>query len=210
MTLLEVARSSVAGAYFAELPRRQITPEPAPAPPGLRRGGDGGAGALDQGGRAAPADRGAPDRRRQLRAGHGRAPLARRPRRPAWTPSPRSSGRPTTTTCSATRCWRTCTAPSSTRWRRRRPTRQMLEDFGCTHEELAAADRPLPAADQQHAAAAQALPGRPAPGRRRRAVRRPRPLAARRRGRRAAGPARPAGGRRGDQRPRPGGDRRRR
>ena len=34
---------------------------------------------------------------------------------------------------------------------------QLLEDFGCTHEELAAPDRPLPAADQQHAAAAQAL-----------------------------------------------------
>ena len=45
------------------------------------------------------------------------------PRRPAWTRSRRSSARPTTTTCCATRCWRTCTAPSSTRWRRRPPTR---------------------------------------------------------------------------------------
>ena len=51
--------------------------------------------------------------------------------------SPRSCARPTTTTCCATRCWRTCTAPSSTPWRRRRRTRQLLEDFGCTHEELA-------------------------------------------------------------------------
>ena len=56
---------------------------------------------------------------------------------------------------------------------------QLLEDFGCTHEELAAPDRPLPAADQQHPAAAQALPGRPAPGRGRRALGRPRPVAAR-------------------------------
>ena len=57
---------------------------------------------------------------------------------------------------------------------------QMLEDFGCTHDELAGADRPVAAADQQHPPAAQALPGRAAPGRRRRALRRPRPLAARR------------------------------
>ena len=34
---------------------------------------------------------------------------------------------------------------------------QLLEDFGCTHEELAAADRPLATPDQQHDPAAQAL-----------------------------------------------------
>ena len=43
-------------------------------------------------------------------------------RRPAWPPSRRSSGRPATTRCCATPCWRTCTAPSSTRWRRPRRT----------------------------------------------------------------------------------------
>ena len=57
-----------------------------------------------------------------LRADHGRAALAGRAARPAWTRSRRSSGTPTTTTCCATRCWRTCTAPSSTRSRRPRPT----------------------------------------------------------------------------------------
>ena len=87
---------------------------------------------------AAAAGRRTPHRRRttyELVMGERRwrASQAGRPRRR----SRRSSARPTTTTCSATRCWRTCTAPSSTRSRRRRPTRQLLEDFGCTHEELA-------------------------------------------------------------------------
>ena len=41
---------------------------------------------------------------------------------------------------------------------------QLLEDFGCTHEELAVADRPVAAADQQHAAAAQALARRSSAG----------------------------------------------
>ena len=72
------------------------------------------------------------------------------------------------------------------------------------------ADRPVPAADQQHAAAAQALPGGPAPGGGRRAVGRARAGAAGRRGRRPPGPAGAAGGRRGDQRARSRGDRRRR
>ena len=58
-------------------------------------------------------------------------------------------------------------------------------------------DRPQPPADQQHAAAAQALPGRAAPGRRRRALGRSRPRPARRRGRRGPGPARGPGGGRG-------------
>ena len=70
--------------------------------------------------------------------------------------SRRSSARPTTTPCCATRCWRTCTAASSTRWRRPRPTTSCSQDFGCTHEELAQPDRPLAPADHQHAAAAQA------------------------------------------------------
>ena len=43
-------------------------------------------------------------------------------RRPASTPSRRSCARPATTRCCATRCWRTCTARSSTRSRRRRRT----------------------------------------------------------------------------------------
>ena len=122
--------------------------------------------------------------------------------------SPRSCGRPTTTTCCATRCWRTCTAPSSTRWRRRRPT-------GSCSRTSAAPTRSSPSrigrSRPQISNTLRLLklsPGRPAPGRRRRAVGRPRPLAARGRGRRAPGPARRAGGRRGHQRARPRGDRR--
>ena len=57
---------------------------------------------------------------------------------------------------------------------------QLLEDFGCTHDELAAADRPVAPADLQHHPAAQALAGRAAAGGRRRAQRGPRALAARR------------------------------
>ena len=71
--------------------RRRSTPEPAPAAPGLRRGGDGRAGPLDPRGRAAAAGRRAPGRPRPataLRAGHGRAPLAGRPSRPGSTAIP--------------------------------------------------------------------------------------------------------------------------
>ena len=71
-------------------------------------------------------------------------------------------------------------------------------------------DRPLASADQQHPAAAQAQPGRPAPGRCRRPLGRACPVTAGHRGPRPAGPAGPAGRRRRHQRARPRGDRRRR
>ena len=61
-TLLEERPAEVAGAYFAELPVASITPERPPAAPGLRGGGDGGAGALDPRGRPAPAGRRTPHR----------------------------------------------------------------------------------------------------------------------------------------------------
>ena len=51
-------------------------------------------------------------RQAALRAHHGRAPLARHPGGRPGRPSRRSSRRPTTTTCCATPCWRTCTAAS--------------------------------------------------------------------------------------------------
>ena len=47
---------------------------------------------------------------------------------------------------------------------------QLLDDFGCTQEELATTHQPLAAADLQHAAPAQAPAARPAPRRGRRAV----------------------------------------
>ena len=85
---------------------------------------------------------------------------------------------------------------------------QLLEDFGCTHEELAQRIGRSRPQISNTLRLLQALAGGPAPGRRRRPVGRARPGAARRRGRRPPGPAGPAGGRRGDQRARPGGDRR--
>ena len=182
----------VAGAYFAELPIAQITPNRRPAAPGLRRGGDGRAGALDPRGRAAPAGRRPPHRRPtsyELVMGERRWRAAQEAGLERSRPS---SARPATTTCCATRCWRTCTAPSSTRWRRRRPTRSCSRTSAAPTRS-SPADRPLAPADQQHAAAAQAVARRPAPGRGRRALRRPRPGAAGRRGRRPPGPARRSG-----------------
>ena len=85
---------------------------------------------------------------------------------------------------------------------------QLLEDFGCTHEELA---QRIGRSRPQISNTIRLLklePGRAAQGGRRRALGRPRPVAAGGRGPRAPGPAGPAGGRRGDQRPRPRGDRR--
>ena len=57
--------ATVSGAYFAEVPLDAITPEPAPAAGGLRRGGARRAGALAARGRAAAAGRGPPARRRR-------------------------------------------------------------------------------------------------------------------------------------------------
>ena len=84
---------------------------------------------------------------------------------------------------------------------------QLLEDFGCTHEELAQRIGRVPPADLQHAAAAAAAAARPAPGRGRRAVRRPRPRPARPGRRRRPGAARPPHRRRGPVGPRRRGDR---
>ena len=89
------------------------------------------------GGRPAAAGCRPPLGGRPVRAGDGRAALAGHPGgRPADRSRP-SSGRPRTTTCCATRCWRTCTGPSSTRWKRRRRTSSCWTDFGCTQDELA-------------------------------------------------------------------------
>ena len=110
------------GRLLRRAPGRLDRAQPAPAPPGVRRGGDGRAGHSIQRGRPAAAGRGAPDRPRtryELVMGERRW---RATQEAGLTPSRRSSARPVTTRCCATRCWRTCTARSSTRWRRRRPT----------------------------------------------------------------------------------------
>ena len=57
-----------------------------------------------------------------LRAGHGRAAVARGPGGRARDDPGDRARRPTTPTCCATHSWRTSTGRSSTRWRRRRPT----------------------------------------------------------------------------------------
>ena len=56
---------------------------------------------------------------------------------PGWTGSRRSCGRPPTTRCCATRCWRTSTGSSSTRSRRRRPTSSCSPSSGSPTTELA-------------------------------------------------------------------------
>ena len=83
---------------------------------------------------------------------------------------------------------------------------QLLDDFGCTHEELAGR---IGRAARRSATrcGCSALPGRAAPGRRRRAVRRARAGPARRRQRRHPGPARRPGRGRGHLGARPRGDR---
>ena len=152
-----------------------------------------------------------PVRRRRgpaLRAGDGGAALAGRPGRPASTTIPAIIRDTDDTAMLRDALLENLHRSQLNPLEEASAYQQLLEDFGCTHEELAAADRPLPAADQQHDPAAQARAGGPAQGRRRRAVGRPRPVAARRRGPRAPGPAGPARDRRGHQRPRPRGDRR--
>ena len=84
---------------------------------------------------------------------------------------------------------------------------QLLEDFGCTHDELA---QRIGRSRPQISNTLRLLklsPGRPAPGRRRRALGRPRPSPADDRGPGPAGPARRSRHRRGHQRARPRGDR---
>ncbi len=125
------------GARFAELPVGAI--EPNPRQPREVFDEEAMAELRDEHprGRAAAACRRARDGARQLPAHHGRTPLAGGSAGGPGRACPPSSATPRTTRCCATRCWRTCTASSSTRWRRRRRTSQLLEDFGATHEELA-------------------------------------------------------------------------
>ena len=147
--------AAVAGAYFAELPVDAITPEPAAAATGLRRGGDGRAGALDPRGRPAPAGRRPPRRatdRYELVMGERRWRAAQAGR--ARQRSRRSSGTPTTTRCCATRCWRTCTASQLNPLEEAAAYQQLLEDFGCTHDELAGRIGRSRPQISQHAAAA--------------------------------------------------------
>ena len=103
----------VAGAYFAELPVASITPEPPPAPPGLRRGGDGRAGRT-RSRRSGCCSRSwcAPPATARYELIMGERRLARHPggrarHDPGHRPGDRRRRR-----CCATRCWRTCTAPS--------------------------------------------------------------------------------------------------
>ncbi len=115
----------------------------------------------------------------QLRAGHGRAPLARPPQARPRDASRRSSATPPTTPCCATRCWRTSTASSSTRWKRRPPTSSCSQEFGTTHDELAGRIGRSRSQITNTIRLLNLPVAGAAPGRRRCAVRRPRPRAAR-------------------------------
>ena len=94
--------------------------------------------------------------------------------------SRRSSGRPTTTTCCATRCWRTCTAAQLNPLEEAAAYQQLLDDFGCTHEELATRIGRSRPQISNTLRLLQAPAAGAAPGGRRRALGRPRPRAARR------------------------------
>ena len=74
---------------------------------------------------------------------------------------------------------------------------QLIEDFGLTHDDVAAAGRQEPLGGHQHVATARPAAGGPAPARRRQAVGRARPGAARHAGPRPAGAPGPPGGERG-------------
>ena len=185
-----------------------------PAAPGLRRGGDGRAGALDPGGRAAAAGRGPagrtdPDGDRATSWSWGSG-AGGPPRRPGWRSIPAIVRETDDTDMLRDALLENLHRSQLNPLEEAAAYAQLLEDFELHPRGAGRPDRPVPAPDQQHHPAAQALARRPAPGRRRRAVGRPRPVAAGGRGPRAAGPAGPARGRRGHQRPRPRGDRRRR
>ena len=174
----------MAGAYFAELPDRAGPPQRAPAAPGLRGGGAGRAGALDPRGRAAPAGRGAQD------AADDSYELIMGERR--WRAS-QEAGRDTIPAIVRETDDNDMLRDALLENLHRSQLNpleeaaaygQLLEDFGCTHEELAQRIGRSRPQISQHPAAAQALPGRPAPGRCRRAVRRARPRPAQRRRRR--------------------------
>ena len=109
------------GAYFAELPLDAITPNP--RQPRTVFDEDAMAELVTRCARSGCCSRSSCARRAtdryELIMGERRWRAAGSA---GFTASRRSSGPPATTRCSATRCWRTCTAPSSTRWRRPPPT----------------------------------------------------------------------------------------
>ena len=112
--------------------------------------------------------------RRALPDRDGRAALARRARGRPGDGSRRSSVRPPTTRCSATPCWRTSTASSSTPWKRRRPTSNCSRSSGSTHDELAIGIGRSRPGRHQHDPAAQAARSRSSVGSRRACCRRSR------------------------------------
>ncbi len=141
---------------------RPDRPEPRAAPVGLRRGGDGElVHSIKEIGLLQPVvvRRTGPETMSSSWGSGVGAP----PRRPAATRSRRSCGRPRTPTCSGTRSWRTFTARSLNALEEAAAYAQLLEDFGCTHEEARRADRAVPPPDQQHVATAASQPCGPAP-----------------------------------------------
>ena len=177
-----------------------------PAAAGLRGGGARRAGALDPGGRPPAARRRTPHRRGRVRADHGRASLARLPAgRPRHDPRDRARDRRRrhAPRRAAGEPPPLAAQPARGGGRLRPAARGLrLHPRGARP-----AHRPLAAADLQHAAAAEAVPRRPASRRCRRPLGRARPRPPVRRRRRSPGQARGPGHGGGHLRARTGGDR---
>ena len=131
----------------------------------------------------------------RLRADRRRAPLAGRAGAPGSRRCPRSSARPTTGGARARAGRERRARPTSTRSRRRAPTRALCDEMGLTQAEVAAGGRPQPRGGHERAAPARPARRGDRDARAPRAERGARPrAAARARPRETAGssPARPS------------------
>ena len=181
---------TVSGVRYAELAGSTTCAPTRASRAGLRRGGPGRARPLHPRVRPAAADRRAPvpdadGRRSALRARHGRAPLAGR-REAGLDAHPGDRARDGRRRPAARRPAGEHPPGQLNPLEEAAAYQQLLDDFGCTHEELATPDRPQSRPQSATRSACCGCRRGAAPGRRRRAVRRPRPGAARPRRRRRA------------------------
>ena len=170
----------VAGAYFAELPVGQIKPNRGPAAPGLRRGGDGRAGPLDQGDRACSSRSWYAGTARTSTSWSWASAAGARPSRPASTTIPAIVRETDDVDMLRDALLENLHRSQLNPLEEAAAYAQMLDDFGCTHEELASRIGRSRPQISNTLRLLKLTPGRPAPGRRRRALGRPRPVAARR------------------------------
>ncbi len=197
---------TVAGAYFAELPIAQVRPNARQPRQVFEEEALAELVHSIQRGRPPAARRRTPHRRGRVRADHGRASVARLPAgRPRHDPRDRARDRRRrhAPRRAAGEPPPLAAQPARGGGRLRPAARGLrLHPRGARP-----AHRPLAAADLQHAAAAEAVPCRPAPRRGRRPLGRARPCPPLRRRRRSPGQARRPGHGGGHLRARAGGDR---